>query len=54
MHHQGLCILIAFIGFFTSLEWILGLGIVYVDHSAFDRLFGYGLKYSDSFQTIHI
>ena len=41
-------------GFFTSLEWILGLGIVYVGHSAFDRLFGYGLKYPDSFQNTHL
>lgn len=47
MHHQGLSILI---GFFTSLEWIRGLGIVHVGHSALDRLFRYGLKYPDSFQ----
>lgn len=53
-HHQGLWILIAIIGFSTQLEWVLGLGLVYIGHSAFDRLFGYGLKYPDSFNNTHL
>lgn len=53
-HHQGLWIILAIVGFFTKTEWLLGLGIVYVGHSAFDRLFGYGLKYPDSFNNTHL
>ena len=54
LHHKGLWILVAFIGFYTNIEWLLGLGIVYVGHSAFDRVFGYGLKYPDSFHKTHL
>lgn len=54
LHHKGLWILVAVIGFSLEIEWLLGLGIVYAGHSAFDRIFGYGLKYSDSFQHTHL
>ena len=54
LHHQGLWLLVTFIGFYTKIEWVLGLGIVYVGHSAFDRLFGYGLKHPDSFNNTHL
>lgn len=54
MHHKGLWIIIALIGFSINIEWLLGIGIVYVGHAAFDRIFGYGLKYSDSFQNTHL
>ena len=43
-----------FHGYFIELEWLLGLGIIYVGHSAFDRIFGYGLKYFDSFHNTHL
>lgn len=54
LHQKGLWILVAVIGFSIEIEWLFGLGIVYVGHSAFDRIFGYGLKYSDSFQHTHL
>ena len=54
MHHKGIWMLIAIIGFSVNIEWLLGLGIVYVGHSAFDRIFGYGLKHLDSFQNTHL
>ena len=54
LHHKGIWIVVAFIGYSINLEWLLGLGIVYIGHSAFDRLFGYGLKYFDSFHHTHL
>lgn len=54
MHHKGIWMIIALIGFSLNIEWLLGLGIVYVGHSAFDRIFGYGLKYADNFQNTHL
>ena len=30
------------------------LGIFLFAHSAFDRIFGYGLKYADAFQHTHL
>ena len=53
-HHQGIWLLCSLIGYFIELEWLLGLGIIYVGHSAFDRIFGYGLKYFDSFHNTHL
>ena len=29
-------------------------GIILLAHSAFDRMLGYGLKYSDSFKNSHL
>ncbi|MEP0007094.1 MAG: DUF4260 family protein [Balneola sp.] len=54
LHHQGIWMIVALIGFSTGTEWLLGLGITFVGHSAFDRIFGYGLKYFDSFHNTHL
>ncbi len=54
LHHQGIWIFISILGFYSEIEWLLGLGIVFTGHAAFDRLFGYGLKYSDSFKHTHL
>ncbi len=54
LHHQGIWIFISILGFYSEIEWLLGLGIVFTGHAAFDRLFGYGLKYSDSFNHTHL
>ncbi|MEO9884744.1 MAG: DUF4260 domain-containing protein [Balneola sp.] len=53
-HHKGIWLLCGLIGYFTNLEWLLGIGVVYFGHSAFDRIFGYGLKHFDSFQNTHL
>lgn len=54
LHHQGIWVTVAIVGYFISIEWLLGLGIVYVGHSAFDRILGYGLKHEDSFSNTHL
>ena len=53
-HHKGTAVLVYFLG--TSLgstPWQLA-GIILFAHSALDRVFGYGLKYADSFQNTHL
>ena len=53
-HHLGLAVIVYFAGkYFSSTELELA-GIILFSHSAFDRLLGYGLKYSDSFQNTHL
>jgi hypothetical protein len=54
LHHQGIWMIVALIGFSCDFEWLLGLGITFVGHSAFDRIFGYGLKYFDDFKNTHL
>lgn len=54
LHHKGLMITIAFIGYFLEIEWLLAVGIIFLGHAAFDRIFGYGLKFSDDFKHTHL
>ncbi len=53
-HHQGLALLILFIGFYLTVPALTLAGIVLFGHSAMDRLFGYGLKYPDDFKHTHL
>jgi len=53
-HHKGMMIAMIVTGYYTELEWILAVGIVFLGHAAFDRIFGYGLKFSDDFKHTHL
>lgn len=53
-HHKAVAILCMGIGYFFEMELSLLIGIILFSHSAFDRILGYGLKYSDSFQHTHL
>lgn len=53
-HHKGLCLLIAGIGILLNIPFLLSFGILFYAHASFDRIFGYGLKYSDSFKNTHL
>ncbi|EHQ26720.1 DUF4260 domain-containing protein [Mucilaginibacter paludis] len=48
-HHRGLALLLSAAGFLLHQEIMISLGILLFAHSSFDRMFGYGLKYNDSF-----
>ncbi|CAN5339167.1 hypothetical protein BH23BAC1_BH23BAC1_07190 [soil metagenome] len=53
-HHQALAVAVGLAGLFlTSIELQLS-GLVLFGHSAMDRVFGYGLKYSDDFKHTHL
>lgn len=41
-------------GYFAEIEWLLAVGIVFLGHAAFDRVFGYGLKFPDDFKHTHL
>ena len=53
-HHKGIAIAVASAGYFLHNDILTSIGILLFAHSSFDRLFGYGLKYPDSFQNTHL
>lgn len=53
-HHKGLAILIGVLGYYYTNDLVLFIGIILFSHAAFDRLLGYGLKYSDHFKHTHL
>jgi len=54
VHHKGLALLVYAIGFFMGSIAIQLAGIILFAHSSMDRLFGYGLKHTDSFRHTHL
>lgn len=53
-HHKGIALLVVAFGYYTLNDWVLFAGILLYGHSAMDRFFGYGLKYSDDFKHTHL
>ncbi|MCI2228956.1 DUF4260 domain-containing protein [Polaribacter sp. MSW13] len=54
LHHKGLAIMIYLVGMYLNNESIQLVGIIIFGHASFDRILGYGLKYSDSFNNTHL
>ncbi|TRZ46467.1 DUF4260 domain-containing protein [Robertkochia solimangrovi] len=54
LHHQGLLGIVLGLGILTTSDIILETALIFLAHSAFDRIFGYGLKYNDSFHHTHL
>lgn len=53
-HHKAIAIFILGCGLFYNNEIIIVTGILLFGHSSFDRIWGYGLKYNDSFKHTHL
>jgi len=53
-HHFATAILIYLLGFLLNEPSLKIAGIILFSHSAFDRIFGYGLKYPDRFENTHL
>jgi len=53
-HHKGLAILIYFLDIYFEIELLKLIGVILFAHATMDRIFGYGLKYSDSFKNTHL
>ena len=53
-HHQGIAVAILIAGMHFSIDYLALSGIILLGHSAMDRIFGYGLKFSDSFKHTHL
>ncbi len=54
LHHKGLAIVIYLIGIYGNIPVLMFAGILLFAHSSFDRILGYGLKYSDNFKSTHL
>ncbi|MTI39532.1 DUF4260 domain-containing protein [Fulvivirga lutimaris] len=54
MHHRGVMALVIIIGFLINDDMVIMFGIVFMAHSCFDRVLGYGLKYYDNFDHTHL
>ncbi|MCE4564587.1 DUF4260 domain-containing protein [Maribellus sp. CM-23] len=53
-HYKFLAVLIGVTGYATSIKELAFAGAILFGHSSFDRLFGYGLKYSKGFKFTHL
>lgn len=53
-HHKGLAVILLVFGGYLQLPWLQLAGVIILGHSSFDRLLGYGLKYTDSFGHTHL
>lgn len=53
-HHKALAIGLYIIGLFLGQTALQLVGLILLGHSSFDRFFGYGLKYPDSFHSTHL
>jgi hypothetical protein len=53
-HHKGIAILVVAIGYLLSVELLLSAGILLFAHASFDRIWGYGLKYTTGFKDTHL
>jgi hypothetical protein len=54
VHHRGVAIIIGFAGFLYQSTPTIMMALILFGHSSMDRMFGYGLKYADSFQHTHL
>lgn len=53
-HHKGFITLLILSGFIFKNDWLLRVGLIFMSHSCFDRVAGYGLKYLDDFDHTHL
>jgi hypothetical protein len=53
-HHQAVALVVVAFGYYYSNNIVLFAGWILFGHSAMDRCFGYGLKYSDDFKNTHL
>ena len=54
VHHKGLAVALYVLGYLLSIPWLMFAGTLLLGHSSLDRVFGFGLKYPDSFQNTHL
>ncbi|MEC4005351.1 DUF4260 domain-containing protein [Flavobacterium sp. SUN052] len=53
-HHKGVMAAVILIGFYLNNDLISKVGLIFMAHSCFDRMMGYGLKYFDNFDHTHL
>lgn len=53
-HHKLVAITLLILGFWFNISLLTLAGVILFGHSAMDRIFGYGLKFNDSFKNTHL
>ena len=53
-HHKGFAIGVFLGGYYAHSDPAMLAGIILFAHSSMDRIFGFGLKYEDSFKHTHL
>lgn len=53
-HHKGIAILLIILAYYFQSSETMLAGIILFGHASLDRIFGYGLKYSDDFKHTHL
>ncbi|MEO8514497.1 MAG: DUF4260 domain-containing protein [Ignavibacteria bacterium] len=53
-HHKGIAVLLYLTGIYLNSPVLMFTGLLLFAHSSFDRILGYGLKYSDNFKSTHL
>jgi hypothetical protein len=53
-HHKGVACAVLILGVIQSNDYLLLAGLLLLAHSSFDRVLGYGLKYTDNFKHTNI
>ncbi|MES2796749.1 MAG: DUF4260 domain-containing protein [Bacteroidota bacterium] len=54
IHHKALGIALFLWGIYINDTTLKASGLILYAHSSMDRIFGYGLKYSDNFKNTHL
>lgn len=54
LHHKAVALALFFIGVVSMNQYFQIAGLIIFTHSSIDRVFGYGLKYPDSFSNTHL
>lgn len=54
LHHKGVMALVILLGLYLQNDLLTQVGLIFMAHSSFDRVAGYGLKYFDSFDHTHL
>ena len=54
LHHKGVMAIVTLAGIYLDHDLLIQIGLIFLAHSSFDRVFGYGLKYEDSFSNTHL
>ena len=53
-HHKGVMAVVILLGLLLNNQLIIKVGLIFMAHSCFDRVAGYGLKYLDNFDHTHL
>lgn len=53
-HHKGIAVGVYILGMYLGLDMIMLMGVILFGHASLDRIFGYGLKYTDGFKSTHL